>query len=171
MMLAWMALWVVIEIIIFNPTKYWLAARSSLYRRLFEYEDISCLSVEEIREMLHMLLIMRCYSEDRVITERRNGHTVRYYPEDVEDNKRWVSGEYVEIECDLPHDAVIRVAFDKLGTAKFQLIIHQDDEVLRKMFADSKQGDSRDYIVTITKPSGRGDIIRRYCDYVIKCIL
>ena len=163
-------IFVVIETVRFQPTRYWLASKFKLYRIMKHAEDVSKLDIREIETMLHYLIIMRCSDENRIVNETRNGLRLRFYPEGVERNKRWVPGDYVAIYHD-SCQSCLRVTFDGSGNLRSQIERPHDDSILQFIYLKSKQGDVDDFVRDSFTKHSKVRILENYRDYLIRRIL
>lgn len=160
----------IFDLIRFQPTKYWLASKFKIYKFIKKYEDISKIDIREAEALLQFLIMNRCAEENRVVIEIRNGLMLKYYPEGVDRNKRWVGGDYVEIyhkSC----KSILRVCFDENMVPKFQIERPQENRYLEIMFFRSKQGNMNDFSKYAYTSDGRLKILENYRDYIIRRVL
>lgn len=165
------AIFALIESLRFQPTRYWLVRKFWLYRVMNKrVENIDELDIREVEDMLQYLIIMRCNDENRIVTETRNGLRLCYYPEGVEKNKRWMPGNYVVIY----HDACqtcLRVTFDELGIARYQIEKPHNDNILQYIYIKSKQGDWDSFIRDSSTNQGKVKILENYRDYLLRRVM
>lgn len=164
------SIFAIIETLRFQPTRYWLASKFGVYRIMGHIEDVSKLDIREIETMLQYLIIMRCSDENRVVNETRNGLRLRFYPEGVERNKRWMPGNYVAIYHD-SCQSCLRITFDGSGVLRSQIERPHDDSILQFIYLKSKQGDLDDFYKESFSERNKVKILENYRDYLMRRIL
>ena len=153
----------------FHPTKYWFAKHSKLFRFLEKTENIDNIPIREIESMLEFLILDRCSEENRIVGEIRNGYILKFYPEGVEPNKRWVESIYVEIYNE-ETETTLRCTFINCEP-KYQIERRQTNNSLEGIFFYSKQGKMKDFLSRAYTTDGRREILDNYRDFVIRDIM
>lgn len=153
----------------FHPTKYWFAKHSSLFRFLKKTENIDNIPIREIESMLEFLILDRCSEENGIVSEIRNGYILKFYPEGVEPNKRWMESNYVEIYSNRT-EATLRCTFINCEP-KYQIERRQTNNSLEDIFFYSKQGKMKDFLSRAYTTDGRREILDNYRDFVIRNVM
>lgn len=169
-LIAAIFLWMLVEYVEFKPTKYWMAKNCKLFNFFSKVDSIDNIPIREIEMMLEFLILARCSEEDRVIVEVRNGYVLKFYPEGVERNKRWVESSYVEIYSKKT-ETTLRCSFSSKSEPKYQIERQQTSDNLERIFIHSKQGKMRDFLSRAYTTDGRIEILENYRDFVIRDIM
>lgn len=160
---------VVLNLYKFQPTKYWFAKHFRLFRFFEKVDNIDEIPIREIEAMLEFLILDRCSEENRIVGEIRNGYILKFYPEGVEPNKRWVESSYVEIYNE-ETETTLRCTFINCEP-KYQIERRQTNNSLEGIFFYSKQGKMKDFLSHAYTTDGRREILDNYRDFVIRDIM
>lgn len=159
-----------VKFVEFKPTKYWIAKQCKLFNFFLKVDNIDEIPIREIEAMLEFLILVRCSEEDRIIVEVRNGYVLKFYPESVKPNKRWVESDYVEIYSK-KIETTLRCSFSSNSEPQYQIERHQTKDSLEAIFFFSKQGKMKDFISHAYTTDGRREILENYRDFVIRDIM
>lgn len=154
-------------LLLFKPTKYWWIKKLRLYKF---FPDLEIENVREIEYLLKNLITQRCFNENKVIEEIRNGYLLKYYPEGVLKNKRCWNFYYVEI-YDADVLVTLRIGFNLNNSLEYQIEHRQTYESILRIFLKSNQGSVSDFKKLFKRSKDKMEIIKRYRDFLIQDII
>ena len=155
----------------FQPTKFWWWRELGISKLFPEkFPDMHKKEIREIEFLLEYLINVTCSDENGEISQIRNGYYLRFFPVGANKNKRVWPFEYVEIH-DYDAHVMLRVGFDEIGEAKYQLGYNHTDEAVRRMFYKSRQNEKYDIRNYIGTRDGKTFILNNYRDFLISDVL
>ena len=153
----------------FRPTRYFLARFFRLYKFSKRYKNTYDFDENELNLSMYLLIIEKCVRENEIIEEVRNGYALKFFPEDVDVNRRKMDMSYVEV-LDEDIDVLVRIAFGENNKLIYQVEYTPANSSFQKMFVKSGQGSLADFDKQFTN-FNTSKIVEKYVNYVMKNVL
>lgn len=154
----------------FRPTWYFWIRFFKLYKFSKWYKNTYDFDEKELNLSMYLLIIEKCVSEKEIIEEVRNGYVLKFFPEDVDVNRRKMDMSYVEIS-DEDIDVLVRIAFGENNKLIYQVEYTPANSSFQKMFLKSRQGSLADFDEQFTNNNNVSKIVEKYANYVMKNVL
>ena len=153
----------------FRPTRYFWIRFFRLYKFSKNYHNTYDFDEEELNLSMYLLIIEKCVSEKEIIEEERNGYELKFFPEDVDVNRRKMDMSYVEV-LDEDIEVIVRIAFGENNDLIYQIEYTPANSAFQKMFLKSHQGSLADFNEQFTNKNV-SKIVEKYINYVMKNVL
>jgi len=149
----------------FNPTKNWISRKFRLYKIFKEkYYNVFDISIEEVEQLFHFVIELRCSNEKRVVYEYRNGYLVMYYPQGVLAQDRFIDEPYAIIR-DGYAETSLCVGFNG-DISKYQIRYKPHEITWVRIIKESNQSEK----VPMTEEEQK-KVIHAYRDFLIRSVL
>ena len=154
----------------FRPTWYFWIRLFRLYKFSKWYKNTYDFDEKELNLSMNLLIIEKCVGEKEIIEEVRNGYVLKFFPEDVDVNRRKMDMSYVEIS-DEDIEVLVRIAFGENNKLTYQVEYTPANSSFQKMFIKSRQGSLADFDEQFTNNNNASKIVGKYVNYVMKNVL